>query len=654
MDNLLKQSTLLYSHEFQNLYNTISNLIKIFEETFQNKNDEYINLLFFIFRQQYRNIYVEDIRIKLLENFFANNLLLKKSIIFLSETLKELKPSILNENKKKKENEGLLVSNFMNLKDKKLLKYQNIINICNNIKSIEFNELLLYFFEAQCQSYFLSILKKNNNNYSENCCEELLLKLSLNYLKKAIQYLYEHKNENNNNLLKFYAIAFIKTYLYFYVEINYKYYDKCNFGELNIILDDKNENNSNNELIRKMRNIYIWRLYCKKFENFEQFKNFEFEKKNIPIYKELLDELEKEKDDNKYIFKESFISPKNFENYKKMALEFEQKDIKFNNEEINKNFDLFYSCLVNTTISHLYEKDNINYINKLKHIYEITYKNLNFGEEGKILYKYLLNNDLFKNNIEQKISDENLSQEDFEILLYSFRLILNSQISNKKCFYNDILKKNTNLFIKNNYIPGSFPLINEFIKSYNILEIKLQLKLNMGYYICKDCGYLYEVQPCTFPIAKNKCPKGHVIGGIDHLCSKKDIRVFYEKSDDEQFSNEWKAHPQWLNSFEHSTLKDFKKYYVDKNILEQKKGIINDYSINEFKKNYQIIKLKIITFRILNFILYSYLIGSFILNNLNKDEMKNYLVENLFPHTLFGIIKKNWELLGISLSKIGI
>ena len=64
--------------------------------------------------------------------------------------------------------------------------------------------------------------------------------------------------------------------------------------------------------------------------------------------------------------------------------------------------------------------------------------------------------------------------------------------------------------------------------------------------------------------------------------------------------------------------------------------------------------MDIITFRLLNFILYSFLLGSFILKNLSKDEASNYLVENLFPHTLFGIIKKNWELLDISLKKKGI
>ena len=64
--------------------------------------------------------------------------------------------------------------------------------------------------------------------------------------------------------------------------------------------------------------------------------------------------------------------------------------------------------------------------------------------------------------------------------------------------------------------------------------------------------------------------------------------------------------------------------------------------------------MNIITLRILNFILYSYLIGSYILGHLSRYEAMDYLVENLFPHTLFGIIKKNWELLDISLKEIGI
>ena len=48
----------------------------------------------------------------------------------------------------------------------------------------------------------------------------------------------------------------------------------------------------------------------------------------------------------------------------------------------------------------------------------------------------------------------------------------------------------------------------------------------MGYYICKDCGFLYEVRPCTLPTATHYCSNGHIIGGTSHNCYKQDIRIF--------------------------------------------------------------------------------------------------------------------------------
>ena len=77
-----------------------------------------------------------------------------------------------------------------------------------------------------------------------------------------------------------------------------------------------------------------------------------------------------------------------------------------------------------------------------------------------------------QNEIIKKISDDPLKQEEFEILLYSFRFIFNTQINHKKCFYNDLLKKNSSKFINNNYIPGTFPIVNEFIKSYSKPEFR--------------------------------------------------------------------------------------------------------------------------------------------------------------------------------------
>ena len=171
----------------------------------------------------------------------------------------------------------------------------------------------------------------------------------------------------------------------------------------------------------------------------------------------------------------------------------------------------------------------------------------------------------------------------------------------------------------------------------------------MGYYICRDCGFLYEVIPCTYPMATDYCPNGHIIGGKDHRCSKQDIRIFLNHNDANKYSGNAGRYNFLVN-----TLEEFKVNYVDKHIIRPAKGIRKNYEYIEFERNDDIRDINIISFRILNFILYSYILGSYILDNIKQNEANNYLVENLFPHTLFGIIKKDWELLDTSLKKLGV
>ena len=1103
MNNLLKQSILLYINDYNNCYINILNLNKIFDETFTQKGKEYSDLLFFVFRLQYKLISDDEIKIKLIESFFKNPLLIKKSKIFLSETLKDMKPEIFNENNLAV-NRNVLINNFMNLADnQKLLKYKNLINQYNEINSEEFNELLLFNFENQCQSYFISILSNNNNEYTKKTCEELLSNISFEYLKKAIKYIYnynnnnylndsndidnlfnnvgnnvdnnnnninnqnanneninnnfsisnnvnndnnniinnenndnnnndnednnningnnivsinnniinenndnnarnndgenenntnsndnvnnnntnnnnssnnanenninindnnntsnnnnivnetnnnngdvnnintngtnnnnanendnhiidtnnnddnannidtndinnnpnnnnenenninnninnngnandinsnsinnntnindnnsnennisnndgngnvndnnsnnnnnnenginnninndndnvngintndintndnndntnnnnddtnnssindnnngnvtdntngsnnnaninnnpsdniannnndnitannntinnnngsvnninmndnnisnvniQHTNDNNiineninnningnnndndndndndnnesddddnednnednndinnnaiqnnvdnininnnfneinfnnffnnnqkNNLLKLYSIAYIKTYYNYYVDINYNHFDKCNFEQVNLLLSLKKEYN---KYIRKIILIYIWRLYSKKFRSFEEFMNFNFASRNIPLYKELLDELSKDTNEE-IIFKENFITYKSLENYTKFYNKIiffilnENNDIELNIDDINTNFDSFYCILVNRVISNIYGNNKNIVEEKMKIIYNLTNERINLGNEGKTIYQYLLNSDLLENNIIHKISDTPLEKEDFEILLYSIRFILSVQMNHNKCFYNDLLKENTSQFINGNYIPGAFPIINEFVKSYNNLIEKFELNEEVGYYICRDCGYLYEVYGSTYPICQENCPYGHQIGGIDNLCSKMDIRVFRDISE----LNKYKENDpnNYASSFVPKTLEEFKRDYVDQYLLA--KGIMINYTINDFESNCSYRNLNIITFRLLNFILYSYLLSAYILNKLNEEEIKPLLIENLSPNTLFGIIKQKWKLLDNSLKGIGI
>ena len=122
-------------------------------------------------------------------------------------------------------------------------------------------------------------------------------------------------------------------------------------------------------------------------------------------------------------------------------MDLDQKN-EINFDEINNNFDLYYCFFVNKIISYLYDgKIRNEIIQKMKYIYDSSNKGLKMGEEGKKLYNYLLDNKLYEEKIVKKISDKQLSQGDFEILLYSLRFIFNSQLNDTKCFYNEILKK---------------------------------------------------------------------------------------------------------------------------------------------------------------------------------------------------------------------
>ena len=636
IDNLLLQSTLFYCDDYNNLYKTVIELINIFDKTFTEKNNAYSDLLFYIFRQEHKNIYIENIRTQLLEKFFNNKLLLKHSKIFLFETLKNYKPEFIAQ---KTNNTNLFV----------IGKMQNIANTLNKIDSKEFKEILLYFFEGLCQVNYFSILKKYNNEYTQECCNEILLGKNLEYLKRSIQYLNLNNDTSDNNLFKLYAIAYYKTYYYFYVEIFVKYFDKCKSTEINNSLCEKEKIN---EKITNIRNIYISRLYYKKFDDFEQFKNYIFDTKNLPILDEIVEKLRKESINEGYIFNESFISPESNKNYQILLQEI--NDENFNFDLINNNLDAFYCALVNKILSFKFGKNKTVINIKMKNIFDKTKNGINFGFKRNILYIYLLDNYQFENNIVKKISDEPLNLNNLEILLYSLRFVFNIK-ENDNNFYYNLLKEKSNEFIKQNYIPGSFQIINEFIRSYLDLKIKFKDRTDVGYYICKNCGFLYEVKTCTFPTEITKCINGHKIGGNDHVCYKKDLRVFYDEADYIRLKEMWMfpEHQPWLNSFEPlMNLQEFKDKYVDKKI-QIEKGIPKDYESKFFENLDFVRKMDIITFRLLNFILYSFLMGSYILKGISEEEIKSYYIGE-YKHNIFAIIKKNWELLELSLKEKGI
>ena len=135
-----------------------------------------------------------------------------------------------------------------------------------------------------------------------------------------------------------------------------------------------------------------------KIWKFEQFQECNFKDKDVGIYQELIDILEKEKRGVKYIFKESLINinKDKQEKYKKLAFEFEKiNEINYN--DINNEFNLYYNFFVNKIISYLYDgKEKNQVIKTMKNIYDESKGVLKMGEEGKTLYNYLLNNNLYE------------------------------------------------------------------------------------------------------------------------------------------------------------------------------------------------------------------------------------------------------------------
>ena len=177
------------------------------------------------------------------------------------------------------------------------------------------------------------------------------------------------------------------------------------------------------------------------------------------------------------------------------------------------------------------------------------------------------------------------------------------------------------------------------------------MKELMGYYVCKDCGFAYEIRPCTFPVHTFNCPNGHVIGGVNHILSKKDFRIFNDQNDIDNFCRN--RSQAYCSAFQAMSIADFKKNYVDKYLMIKEKGILENFTVEDFDKKGVVRNIKNITYRFLNFILYSYLLGAYILDHLTLEQMRKYLVDNLFPHTLFGIIKKDLEILEGELKNAG-
>ena len=683
-----KDNEYLQNNNFVDLKDNIMKIKKIISDRYGENSEQLADYMSNFLRQQYRKIDNKDYQFELLNLAFENDKLIQKSLFFIGNTINIPYPVLYN----KKESEKKIVpKNWFEKKEKCAEYFLNFINSKNsdriylfyeNINNETFNQVLLYYFELLAYNYFDDILNKykdnrpdpnNLNIKSKDECEELLLEQNLLYLNKALIHIdkcftKEGLEERNlNNLGNIFSISYIKLYIKYLAEIYKNNKTKINFT--NII-----ECISSTECqTRKIVKYFFFKNMYQYFENFSKFDEYIKKDKEFPFRKEYLEMIQSQRA-KVYILNNNFIQMKNFELFYNTRLEFLSN---FHNNFININsllkkeflqnndgLDIFFCFCMNNLFSYYYSNEKEIYLNKinlLKIEFNKIANNLELSQVCLNLLKQIFNLDQFIQtlNLKQGNANKNLTQEQFEIFMYALRFVLNSSQYNANNFYYKLLNPQCKEHINNNYIIGTLPFNNIFLKSYYSLNVLLRspTPTPTGYYVC-TCGQYYTLGNCTCPSIIFDCYNKNCklkISGTHHKLLGPEAgqtdhwRVILEEKDKKL--NQYVEREIKSGKIPCIFLDEYKRRYVDKFINQQPKGIKKEEAEDFLERKDSVRTLDEFSFRFLNFILYSHLFFSNILGNIRDDDLKLYTHGDF---TCFRMIEKTWEMMENILNEKGI
>ena len=514
----------------------------------------------------------------------------------------------------------------------------------------------------------------------------ILFDKSLDIFKQCanlLEFIYNSKYDNkkeekigNELLCQLYCIAYIKMYLFKLVHyIDNHLYNQL-IGDIEPIIRAI-KGNSDNSKVRQMIKIYVFKIFFYILNNdFQAFKNYNYDNHGIPFFKDLEGRFEEEKiamlsyymipygDENIYQkFMEDF---EKFDSYRQSKFERNIKEFK---EFIEKDgLDSFYIISTNLIVSNLalknYIKDSEEYIKYSSFAKSIFQPTLQIPEITRQLFLLYSSKDSFNNIMEIKIKkEENLEDfntNTFEILLYSLRFCLQTTNCENpgEFLYSGLISKDFNKIISENCIPGNNILNNRFITGYALIEKHINTQPpNVGAYVC-SCGAYYAIEPCGFPSQKSNClfckkeigyaplPKG-MKGAHGFVQREGHYRIFKdEKVRAEQFG----THDSSEN-IKNMLINEYKVKIIDPILKESKLGINKPKKAIFLQFNHSVRKLSIVGYRLLNFILYSHLFYSNCLGFISNDDIKKYICDEM---TCIQMIETDWNLLKEALQSKGI
>ena len=671
----------LQNKNFDNLKENIMSIKKIISDRYGADSDILADYMSNLLRQQYRKIDNKDYQFELLNLAFENDKLIQRSLFFINNTINIPYPGLYDKSEidvksLSKEKCAEYFMNFISLK-----RTDTIYSFYKSIKNETFDQVLLYFFEMNTYNYFNEIINKHKNNRpdpgnpnikTKNECEELLLEQNLLFLNKALVHMDKCFTKNDlekdhlNNLGKIYAISYVKLYIKYLAEI-YRY-NKTKLSFLKII----EAISSTKHKTRYVVKLFFFKNFYQYFENYSQFNDYIKNDKEFPFRTEYLNIIENETQ-KVYILNNNYIPMKDFELYKDLQINFisitntnfTNLNNLINKEFINNNgLDIFFCLCVNNLLCYFYSNEKevyINKINSLKNEFNKIANSLELSPVSINLLSKIFNINQFIQTIisKKENNDNNLTQQQFEIFMHAFRFVLLSSKNNNNNFYFNLLSQQCKDYINNNYIIGTLPFNNIFLKSYYSLNVLLRspTPIATGYYIC-TCGQYYTLGDCTCPKYIFDCYNKQCklkISGTGHKLLGPEAgqthhwRVILEEKD--KNVTYWSQKEIAAGKIPCIFLDEYKKRYVDKYITQQPKGIKKEEAEDFIERKDSIRTLDELSFRLLNYILYSHLFFSNILGNISDEDMKLYTHGDF---TCFRMIEKNWEMIEAILNEKGI
>ena len=576
---------------------------------------------------------------------------------------------------------------------KKTDKYKETICEFNN----EYlDEIIINYYEYEINKFFGRILnlkfedkkkEDKNKNYFPSLYKDptnkslIVFDLPCKIFKECLDFLdvmiiNKENNLENVKLCKLYSITYIKVYLNKFV--HFICTDYKSIGNVKPIIDSFSLLSSKN--LSKVIKIYILKLFFNYFNrNWNEMEQFEFQKHQIVFITEFfgneVNDEQKEKEKKRAFLTNCFLPLDSKDDYDKIKLNFENKEMNNFEELINElpqlfkddNLDIFLCLSINKIFSNFgfknYLESKPKYKNYLSICNSIIESNLKKSDDKQSNLNQLLmlffNIENYNNKIRPKIEKKNvINPEMLEMILYGFRFCaqtLNISGENEN-FYSLLFKKKYLEHLKKAYVPGNeYPDNPDNLKLYSLVNIEEHLNNlndNIGCYVC-SCGFYYSINPCGFPTEndKFKCPqckqdigygkKAFEAGKNKHgmIIRPGHFRIFKNLNQKNEQMNKYGYSDK---NIPNKTLEQYKKEVIEP-ILNKNKYNINRVSENRFiEKDKNIRGMSQITYRLLNFLLYNHLFYANCLGYIPDDHLKNYLHENM---KCIEIMKKDWDFL---------